>query len=376
MIFQDLLVNPFILKAIEDKKYVKPTNVQEKAIPAILSGKDLLGCAHTGSGKTAAFAMPILELIARDASVLEEHHGIRALILAPTRELAIQIGASFESYGKYLDVRIGVVFGGITPKQHIKVLKRDPSILIATPGRLLDLMDKGHADLSQVEIFVLDEADQMLDLGTLDDVKKILSKLPATRQNMLFSATMPKEVMKMVNSILKNPVKIDDKSDSPKGADIKQLVYFVEEPDKTALVLELMKSKSYEHVLIFTRTKKKADLVCKALNIQNIRSKSIHSDKNQSERLKALELFKNKEIRVLVATDVAARGIDISDISHVINMDIPNVPETYIHRIGRTGRAGISGTSISLCSQDEKVFLEAIEKLQGKSIEIAVRPYF
>lgn len=374
MIFQDLLVNPFIIKAIEEKKYVKPTKVQEKAIPAILSGKDLLGCAHTGSGKTGAFAMPILQLIAEKPTVLEEHHGIRALILAPTRELAIQIGASFESYGKYLDVRIGVIFGGITPKQHIKVLKRDPSILIATPGRLLDLMDKGHADLSQVEIFVLDEADQMLDLGTLDDVKKIISKLPASRQNMLFSATMPKEVMKMVNSILRNPVKIDDKSDSPKGADIKQLVYFVEEPDKTALVLELMKSKFYEHVLIFTRTKKKADLVCKALNIQNIRSKSIHSDKNQSERLKALELFKNKEIRVLVATDVAARGIDISDISHVINMDIPNVPETYIHRIGRTGRAGISGTSISFCSQDEKVFLEAIEKLQGKSIEIAVRP--
>ncbi len=374
MTFQDLLLNPFIIKAIEEKKYVKPTKVQEKAIPAILSGKDLLGCAHTGSGKTGAFAMPILQLIAEKSTFLEEHHGIRALILAPTRELAIQIGASFESYAKYLDVRIGVIFGGITPKQHIKVLKRNPSILIATPGRLLDLMDKGHADLSQVEIFVLDEADQMLDLGTLDDVKKIISKLPVTRQNMLFSATMPKEVMKMVNSILKNPVKIDDKSDSPKGADINQLVYFVEEPDKTALVLELMKSKTYEHVLIFTRTKKKADLVCKALNIQNIRSKSIHSDKNQSERLKALELFKNKEIRVLVATDVAARGIDISDISHVINMDIPNVPETYIHRIGRTGRAGISGTSISFCSQDEKVFLEAIEKLQGKSIEIAARP--
>lgn len=370
MNFQELIKNPNIIKAVEDKKYTTPTRVQEKAIPAILNGKDILGCAHTGSGKTGAFAMPILQMVAAFTSSNESNQGIQALILAPTRELAIQIGASFDSYGKHLDTRIGVIYGGITPKQHIKVMKRDPQILIATPGRLLDLIEKGHANLSHIKTFVLDEADQMLDLKTLADVKKIISLMPPKRQNMLFSATMPKEVMKIVNSILNDPLKIDDHSDSPKGASINQLVHFVEEPDKATFILELMTSKSYEHVLIFTRTKKKADLVCKALNIKNIRSKSIHSDKNQSERLKALELFKNKEIRVLVATDVAARGIHIDNISHVINMDIPNVPETYIHRIGRTGRAGVQGTSISLCSQDEKPFLAAIEQLQKQSLEI------
>lgn len=370
MTFQDLNLNQLIIKSIEDKHYETPTMVQEKAIPAILNGHDLLGCAHTGSGKTAAFALPILHSLSLEPILQESPKLIKALILAPTRELAIQIGESFDDYGKYLDVKIGVVYGGITPKQHIKVLKREPSILIATPGRLLDLIGKGYADLRKVEIFVLDEADQMLDVKTLQDVKTIISKLPNVRQNILFSATMPKKVMKIVHSILKNPIEIDDKTISPKGADIMQQVYFVEEPEKTSLLLSLLKDKSYESVLVFTRTKKRADKVCKAINIENIRSKAIHGDKNQSERLKALELFKNKEIKVLVATDVAARGIDISNISYVINMDIPNVPETFIHRIGRTGRAGISGMSISFCSTDEKKSLKKIEELQGKSIEV------
>lgn len=370
MIFQDLNLNQLIIKAIEDKNYINPTPVQEKAIPALLKGKDLLGCAHTGTGKTAAFAIPILELLSKESAPSETNNAIRALVLAPTRELAIQIGESFESYGKYLDIKIGVIFGGITPKRHIKVLKKEPSVLIATPGRLLDLMGKGYADLSRVEAFVLDEADQMLDVRTKEDVKKIMSELPKVRQNILFSATMPNGVLKFTNAILVDPVKIDDKSEFSKGADIKQQVYFVDEVDKTALLLDLIKSQSYESVLIFTRTKKKADKVCKALNIQNIRSKAIHGDKNQSERSKALALFKNKEIKILVATDVAARGIDIHNISHVINMDIPNVPETYIHRIGRTGRAGISGTAISFCSNEEKDYLKEIEKLQDKSIEI------
>lgn len=373
MNFQALNLNPFILKAIEDKRYLSPTAVQKKAIPAALKGRDLLGCAHTGSGKTGAFAIPILHCLSNESIDLDQPKKIRAMVLAPTRELAIQIGLSFESYGKYLDLQVGVIYGGITPKQHIKVLKREPDILVATPGRLLDLMDKGHADLSHVKVFVLDEADQMLDIRTLEDVRKIISKLPKTRQNMLFSATMPKEVLKIAGSILKDPVKTDDVAESPKGADIQQLVYFIEETEKTALLLELITSKTFEHVLVFTRTKKKADVVCKALNIQNIRSKAIHGDKNQSERLKALELFKTKGIRVLVATDVAARGIHITDITHVINMDIPNVPETYIHRIGRTARAGESGTAISFCSREERVCLEAIEKLQGKSLEIATR---
>jgi ATP-dependent RNA helicase RhlE len=373
MTFQDLNLNQLIIKAIEDKNYINPTPVQEKAIPALLKGKDLLGCAHTGMGKTAAFAIPILELLSKGSAPTEANNVIRALVLAPTRELAIQIGESFESYGKYLDIKIGVVFGGITPKQHIKVLKKEPSVLIATPGRLLDLMGKGYADLSRVEAFVLDEADQMLDIRTKGDVKKIMAELPKVRQNILFSATMPNGILKFTKSILVNPVKIDDKSEFSKEGDIKQQMYFVEEVDKTALLLELIKSESYESVLVFTRTKKKADKVCKALNIQNIRSKAIHSDKNQSERSKALELFKNKEIKILVATDVAARGIDIHNISHVINMDIPNVPETFIHRIGRTGRAGISGTAISFCSNEEKGYLKEIEKLQDKSIEIVTR---
>jgi ATP-dependent RNA helicase RhlE len=370
MTFQDLNLNQLIIKAVEDKNYKTPTKVQEKAIPAILSGNDLLGCAHTGSGKTAAFALPILQSLSRVPVILEGPKLIKSLILAPTRELAIQIGESFEAYGKYLDIKIGVVYGGITPKQHIKVLKREPSILIATPGRLLDLIGKGYADLSKVEIFVLDEADKMLDAKTLRDVKTIIARLPKVRQNILFSATIPEDVMKIVHSILKNPVEIDDKSTSPLGVNIKQQVYFVEETEKTSLLLRLLEDEPYESVLIFTRTKKRADKVCKAINIQNIRAKAIHGDKNQSERLKALELFKNKEIKVLVATDVAARGIDISNISYVINMNIPNVPETFIHRIGRTGRAGISGIAISFCSSEEKIFLKKIEELQGKSIEV------
>ncbi len=370
MTFKDLNLNQLIIKAIEDKDYKDPTKVQEKAIPAILSGSDLLGCAHTGSGKTAAFALPILDVLFKSTETLEGPKLIRSLILAPTRELAIQIGESFEAYSSYLDLKIGVVFGGITPKQHIKVLKREPDILIATPGRLLDLIGKGYADLSRVEIFVLDEADQMLDKKTQEDVKKVIAKLPSKRQNILFSATMPDKVMKIVRSILINPVKIDDKTSSKKGADIDQQVYFIEEPEKTSFMISLLKHNSFESVLIFTRTKKKADKVCKAINIQNIRSKAIHGDKNQSERLKALELFKNKEIKVLVATDVAARGIDISKISCVINMDIPDVPETFIHRIGRTGRAGVSGIAISLCSIAEKNSLKKIEDLQGKSIKV------
>lgn len=370
MKFHELKLNQLIINAIEDKKHKQPMEVQEKAIPEILNGNDLLGCTHTGSGKTGAFTIPILQLLLDGNGNHEEHKFIRALVLVPTRELAIQVGESFSSYGKYLDIQIGVVYGGITPKQHIKVLKREPSILIATPGRLLDLMGKGYADLSKVEVFVLDEADHMLDLRMIKDVKNVISKLPRARQNMLFSATIPNEIMKIANLILKNPVKINDKSESTKGADIKQKVYFVEEPDKMSLLLELLKDKSYESVLVFTRTKKRADKVCKALNIQNIRTKAIHGDKNQSERLKALELFKNKEIKILVATDVVARGIDIKDVSHVINMNIPNVPETFIHRIGRTARAGVSGIAISLCSTEEKVFLKEIENLQGKSIEV------
>lgn len=370
MTFQDLGLNELILNAIDDKGYTELTQVQSEAIPAILSGRDVLGCAHTGSGKTAAFALPLLELISRKISAEGECNDILALILAPTRELAIQIGESFESYGKYLDVKVGVVYGGITPKRHIKVLKRFPNVLIATPGRLLDLMSKGHVNLSKAETFVLDEVDQMLDSRSREDVHMIIDRLPLDRKNVMFSATMPNGVLKFTDSILVNPVKIDDKSGRSdadvKSADIDQNVYFVEGPDKIELLLEIMESITFESVLIFTRTKKKADQVCKTINKQNIRSKAIHGDINQSERINALKLFKSKEVRVLVATDVAARGIDIKGISHVINMNIPDVPETYIHRIGRTARAGNSGIAISFCTSDERVYLDEIEKLQGK----------
>ncbi|MEG0708279.1 MAG: DEAD/DEAH box helicase, partial [Cellulosilyticaceae bacterium] len=356
MLFHDFNLNPSIIKAIEDQQYKNPTPIQEQAIPPILSGKDLLGCAQTGTGKTAAFAIPILEKLSKEIINPDESHPIKALILAPTRELAIQIEESFKLYGQHLAIQTGVIFGGVTPKRHIKVLKREPHILVATPGRLLDLIQQGYVNLNSIEMFVLDEADRMLDFGMIDDVKKIITSLPKARQNLLFSATMPKEVMKLVHSILKNPIQIEIKSEISNEIEIKQQVYFVEEPDKTALLLDLLKNQSFESVLVFARTKKKADKISKAINVENIRTKAIHGDKNQSERQKALELFKNKEIRILVATDVAARGIDIDKLSHVVNMDIPNVPETYIHRIGRTGRAGMSGTAISFCSNEEVPF--------------------
>ena len=370
MLFQDFNLDPGIMKAIEDQQYKKPTPIQEKAIPVLLRGKDLLGCAQTGTGKTAAFAIPILQRLSQDIKKQEQNNPIKALVLAPTRELAIQIGESFDACGKHLGIQTGVIYGGITPKRHIKVLKREPDVLVATPGRLLDLIGQGYANLTHVEMFVLDEADRMLDLGMIKDVKDIISRLPKKRQNMLFSATIPKEVSKFVNSILINPEKIKIEESPENQKEIKQQVYFVESPEKTALLLHLLKDKSYESVLVFARTKRRADKVAKTLNKENIRSKAIHGDKNQSERLRALGRFKNKEIRVLVATDLAARGIDIDKLSHVINIDIPSVPETYIHRIGRTGRAGMSGTAISFCNEEEIPFLNEIEKLQGKEVEV------
>jgi len=397
MQFNELGLHPNLLQSIQEQGYSHPTPIQIKAIPPILLGRDFLGSARTGTGKTAAFAIPILQNIASKLELInpskdttEQNDRMRpilALVLAPTRELAIQIGESFSAYGKYVECRIGVIYGGITPKRHIKVLKREPHILVATPGRLLDLFEQGFVDLSNIETLVLDEADRMLDLGMSKDVKTILSKLPKKRQNLMFSATMPKDVMSLVHSILKNPVRIEVKNtpeknqgsnqgknqgkEQGKDKETKQIVYYVDEPDKSALLLHLLKDPTFESVLVFARTKKKADKVAKEINVKNIRAKAIHGDKNQSERLKALQSFKNKEVRVLVATDVAARGIDIDRLSHVINMDIPNVPENYIHRIGRTGRAGHSGIAISFCSNQEREYLVAIEKCQGKKLTVA-----
>ena len=370
MLFRDLNLSLSILKAIEKQEYIEPTPIQMESIPPLLEGKDLLGCAQTGTGKTAAFAIPILERLLVSCPGEKDQGEIKALVLAPTRELAIQIGEDFEAYSEYTDIKVGTIFGGVTPKRHIKVLKREPNVLVATPGRLLDLADQGYADLSHVEMFVLDEADRMLDMGMIKDVKRIISKLPKKRQNMFFSATIPKEVTKLINSILKNPVRIKIETDETEKVEITQQVYHVEPPDKIALLADLLGDKSYESVLVFTRTKRKADRVSKALNKRNIVSKAIHGDKNQSEREKALNRFKNKEMRVLVATDIAARGIDIDKLTHVINLDMPNVPETYVHRIGRTGRAGTEGTAISFCAEEELEFLADIEKLMGGPIRV------
>lgn len=370
MTFSEMNLDARIMKAIEDQGYKKATAIQEKAIRPLLKGRDLLGCAQTGTGKTAAFALPILQRLSQIELDPNELNPIRALILAPTRELALQIGESFTTYGRYLDHHTGVVYGGVTPKRHIKVLKREPSILVATPGRLLDLYERECLDLSHIEYFVIDEADRMLDLGMIKDVRAIIAKLPLKRQNMMFSATMPSEVNKLVKSILKNPLRIKVEPTMSLKKSIKQVLYYVDDPDKTALLLHLLKDPSMTSVLVFARTKKNADKVGKAINIANIRAKVIHGDKGQSERIKALELFKNKEVRVLVATDVAARGIDIDRLSHVVNMNVPNVPETYIHRIGRTGRAGEGGCAITFCSNQETSFIGAVEQLQKQRLEV------
>ncbi len=368
MLFKDFQLNPMIQKALQDQQYKVATPIQQKAMPLLLEGKDLLGCAQTGTGKTAAFALPILEKLVEVKREKDKMTPIRALVLAPTRELALQIGESFETYGQYLEVRIAVVFGGVTLKRQIKAIKKEPDVLVATPGRLIDLIEQGYVDLNHIDMFVLDEADRMLDLGMSKEVNKIIALLPKKRQNMLFSATMPKEVTSLVNSILKDPVKIEVKVNARKKIYIKESVYFVDPSHKIALLLKLLEDESIESVIVFTRTKRRADKVSKVINKAKIRTKAIHGDKKQQARQDALEMFKTKKIRILIATDIAARGIDINDLTHVINMDLPEVPETYIHRIGRTGRAGKTGLAISFCSVQEVELLQAIEKEIGHQI--------
>jgi ATP-dependent RNA helicase RhlE len=367
-LFQEFNLDSKLIEALSEQEYKKPTPIQKKAIPIILEGRDLIGCAQTGTGKTAAFALPILNRyvnVAKDPNVFNR---IKVLVLAPTRELAIQIGENFRTYGQFANIQTGVIFGGVTPKRHIKVLKKEPSILVATPGRLNDLLEDGVVDLSSLDVFVLDEADRMLELGMLQDVKDIIALLPKERQNLMFSATMPKEIASLVASILHNPVRIEVKQEKRYQPKIIQEVYFLEETHKGEKLIDILKDGDYESVLIFVRTKKKADKLAKFINVNNIRTKAFHGDINQTQRIKVLDMFKNKEIRVLVATDVAARGIDIDQLEVVINFNIPNVPETYIHRIGRTGRAGEKGLAISLCSKDEREFLDRIEKLQGVKV--------
>lgn len=370
MQFKDLKIIPEILKALADENYDIPTDIQEQAIPSILEGRDLLGCAQTGTGKTAAFAIPTLQLLNGRDNGKTDPRKIRTLILTPTRELAIQISESFSAYGKYLSLRCDVIFGGVSQKPQEKILRNGIDVLVATPGRLKDLINQKLVDLKNVEILILDEADRMLDMGFIHDVKNIISHTPREKQTLFFSATMPPEVANMVKSMLVNPVTVKVTPESTTVDAIKQSVYFVDKCNKKNLLLHLLKDKSIDSVLIFTRTKHGADRLAKELMSENISAQAIHGDKSQNGRQMALSNFKSKVTKILVATDIAARGIDINELSHVVNYDIPNIPETYVHRIGRTGRAGFSGIAISFCDFEEKAFLMDIEKLIGKRVPV------
>lgn len=369
MLFKDLNIIEPISKSIEEAGYEKPTAIQEKSIPAILDGKDILGCAQTGTGKTAAFAIPILQRIIEEKKVDNERE-LKALIVAPTRELAIQIGENVTTYSKYLDIKSTVIFGGVNQSSQVRKIKSGIDVLIATPGRLIDLSNQRHVDLKNVKYFVLDEADRMLDMGMIHDVKRIISKLPKERQNLLFSATMPKEVMKLVNSILKNPTKVEVQPVSSTVDIISQGAYMVSKKNKKSLLVHLLKDESIKSVIVFSRTKHGANKIAKDLNNVGIEAAAIHGNKSQNQRQLALNNFKEGSLRVLVATDIAARGIDVDELSHVINYDLPDVPETYVHRIGRTGRAGRDGVAITLCDSEELEMFRRIEKVIGKAIPV------
>jgi ATP-dependent RNA helicase RhlE len=370
MAFKKLeLIEP-ILKALADEGYTTPTPIQQQSIPLILERKDLLGCAQTGTGKTAAFAIPILQILHEEKSAVRGPKHIKALILTPTRELAIQIGESFAAYGKYTGLSHTVIFGGVSQMHQTNQLQRGVDILIATPGRLLDLMSQGYIGLQHLKIFVLDEADRMLDMGFIHDVKRVIIKLPAKRQTLFFSATMPPEIQTLANVLLTNPSKVEVTPVSSTVDAIEQSLYLVDKANKPGLLLYLLKNKAIVTALVFTRTKHGADKVVKLLQKENITAAAIHGNKSQNARQHALSNFKNGNLRVLVATDIAARGIDIDELTHVINFELPNVPETYVHRIGRTGRAGNTGIAISFCDHEEKTELKDIQKLIAKNLPV------
>ena len=373
------LISP-ILQALQTEGYTTPTPIQAQAIPQILAGKDLLGCAQTGTGKTAAFAIPILQLLEQHR--LEEHkkgssnNGIKVLILTPTRELAIQIDESFGAYGKNLRNRHTVIFGGVNQHSQVLALQRGVDIVIATPGRLLDLMNQGYVHLNHLTTFVLDEADRMLDMGFVNDVKRIITKIPSKRQTLFFSATMPSDIQQLANSILTNPSIVQVSPVSSTADTIKQKLYYVDKNNKKDLLFHLLKDPAINSALVFTRTKHGANKVAEHLVRMGIETQAIHGNKSQNARQEALNNFKSGRNRVLVATDIASRGIDIDELSHVINFELPNIPETYVHRIGRTGRAGFNGIAFSFCDPEEKEFLRDIHKVIGKQIPIeSEHPY-
>ena len=367
MSFNNLQLIEPVLQALSKEGYTTPTPIQQKSIPVILERKDLLGCAQTGTGKTAAFTLPVLQLLHQDQ---QEHKGIRALVLTPTRELAIQIGESITAYGHFLNIRHHVIFGGVPQNSQVQAIKRGVDILVATPGRLLDLMQQRIVHLDDIRYFILDEADRMLDMGFIQDVRRVIAKLPEKRQTLFFSATMPMEIQQLANMLLRNPVKVEVTPVSSTVDIIQQSVYFTEKQHKKSLLIHLLEDQSIETVLVFTQMKHAADKLALQLNKAGIRTEAIHGNKTQGARQRALENFKNRKTRVLVATDIAARGIDIEDLTHVVNYELPNIPETYVHRIGRTGRAGASGTAISFCDWGEKTFLTDIQKLIKKAIPI------
>ena len=368
MKFNELKIQKNILRALREAGYEKPTPIQEEAIPPVLEGRDLLGCAQTGTGKTCAFSVPIIQRLCRE----EGKPGvIRALILTPTRELALQIYENVCQYARYTPVTATVIFGGVSQVPQVEAIQRGADILIATPGRLWDLMGQGIVKLNRVECFVLDEADRMLDMGFFPDVKRIIKYLPAKRQTLLFSATIPKEIAALADSLLKKPVRVSITPSAKPVEKIEQKVYFVEKAEKRELLADIIRQSNVHQTLVFTRTKHGADRVARDLNRAGIKAKSIHGDKSQNQRQRALNEFKECKIAVLVATDIAARGIDINELPLVINFDLPNIPETYVHRIGRTGRAGQEGTAISFCDKSERPYLADIEKLTGLHIPVA-----
>lgn len=371
MTFKELNLIAPLLEALETEGYTNPTPIQQEAIPIVLKKKDLLGCAQTGTGKTAAFALPVLQLLTQQQVENKAYNkNIKALVLTPTRELAIQIDESFKNYGKNLRLKSLVIFGGVPQGSQVQALKNGTDILIATPGRLLDLIQQKHISLKDINLFVLDEADRMLDMGFIHDVKKVVAMLPTQRQTLFFSATMPAEIQKLANTILHKPEKVEVTPVSSTAEKIVQSLYYVDKKDKKKLLAYLLKGKEVTSAIVFTRTKHGADKVVKDLHKDGIKAEAIHGNKSQNARQRALNNFKSGETPVLVATDIAARGIDVDAISHVINFDLPNIPETYVHRIGRTARAGASGISLSFCDAEELSELKDIQKLLGFPIPV------
>ena len=367
MKFEDLNLHPSLLKAVKDQNYINPTAIQAQAIPLIIKDNDVLGTAQTGTGKTAAFALPILHHLINEKSNNNKTK-IRALIVTPTRELAIQIGENFTDYAKYNNIKNTVIFGGVKQGAQTNALANGVDVLVATPGRLLDLMGQGFVSLDDIGYFVLDEADRMLDMGFINDIKKLLEKLPKNRQSLFFSATMPNSILTLSNTILHNPKKIEVHKVSTTAETIQQSIYYTNKSDKKDLLFYILKNRDINQILVFSRTKHGADRIVRNLQKNNIEAAAIHGDKSQNQRQRALQSFKDYKVRVLVATDIAARGIDIDKLSHVLNYDIPNEPETYVHRIGRCGRAGEKGVSISICEPEENIYAKDIEKLIKQNI--------